>query len=74
LLNSVLEPTRVSARIRAEYARIVPFVVGAEGEAPGRSFAGTAAQFEAASLGPSGIAAILQSRATAARVILSGTP
>jgi len=74
LLNSVLEPTRVDARIRSEYARIVPYVVGAEGEAPGRSFAGTAAQFEAASLGPSGIAAILQSRATAARVILSGTP
>lgn len=70
----MLEPTRVNTRIRSEYARIVPYVVGSEGEAPGRSFAGTAAQFEAASLGPSGIAAILQSRATAARAILSSTP
>jgi spore coat protein H len=74
LLDSVLEPTRVNARIRAEYERIAPYVVGAEGEAAGRSFAGTAAQFEAASLGPSGIAALLQSRAMAARAILRTTP
>jgi spore coat protein H len=73
LLNSVLEPARVTARVRAEYERIRPYVVGAEGEVPERSFAGTAVQFEAASLGPSGIAATLQSRATAARAILSTT-
>jgi spore coat protein H len=72
LLNSVLEPSRVSARVRAEYDRIVPYVVGASGEAPERSFAGTASQFEAAAVGPAGIAAILQSRTTAARIALSG--
>jgi spore coat protein H len=73
LLNSVLDPARVNARVRAEYERIRPFVIGPEGEAAERTFAGTAAQFEAASLGPSGIAAILQSRATAARASLSAT-
>jgi hypothetical protein len=72
LLNSVLEPSRVSARVRAEYDRIVPYVVGASGEAPERSFAGTASQFEAAAIGPAGIAAILQSRTTAARIALVG--
>jgi spore coat protein CotH len=72
LLNSVLEPSRVSARVRAEYDRIVPYVVGAGGEAPERSFAGTASQFEAAAIGPGGIAAILQSRTTAARIALGG--
>jgi spore coat protein H len=74
LLNSVLEPTRVNARVRAEYERIVPYVVGAEGESAARSFAGTAAQFEAAALGPSGIATLLQNRATAARAMLGSAP
>ena len=73
LLNSVLEPARVNARVRAEYDRIVPYVVGASGEAPERSFAGTAAQFEAAAVGPAGMAATLQSRAIAARAALSST-
>jgi spore coat protein H len=71
LLNSVLEPSRVNARVRSEYERIAPYVVGANGEAPERSFAGTAAQFEGAAVGPAGIAALLQSRATAARAALS---
>jgi spore coat protein H len=70
LLNSVLEPSRVSARVRAEYDRIVPHVIGASGETAERSFAGTGAQFEAAAIGPAGIAALLQSRATAARAAL----
>jgi hypothetical protein len=73
LLNSVLEPARVSARVRAEYDRIVPYVIGPSGEAAERSFAGTAAQFEAAAVGPAGIAALLQSRATAARAAVSST-
>lgn len=73
LLNSVLEPSRVNARVRAEYDRIAPYVVGATGEAAERSFAGTAAQFEAATIGPGGVAALLQSRATAARAALSTT-
>jgi len=41
--------------------------------APERSFAGTAAQFEAAAVGPAGVAATLQSRTTAARAALSST-
>lgn len=73
LLDTVLEPSRVSARVRAEYERIAPYVVGADGEAVGRSFAGTPAQFEASTIGPTGIAAILQSRTTAARIALGGT-
>jgi len=73
LLNTVLEPARVSARVRAEYERIAPYVVGAGGEAAERSFAGTAAQFEASTIGPTtGIAALLQNRSTAARVALGG--
>jgi spore coat protein H len=72
LLNTVLEPARVSARVRAEYERIAPYVVGPGGEAAERSFAGTPAQFEASTIGPTGIAAILQSRTTAARVALGG--
>jgi spore coat protein CotH len=73
LLNSVLEPSRVSTRVRAEYDRIAPYVVGSNGEAPERSFAGTPAQFEAAAVGPAGIAALLQSRTTAARAALGAT-
>ena len=73
LLNSVLEPARVDAHVRAEYDRIVPYVVGASGEAPERSFAGTAAQFEAAAVGPAGVAATLRSRTTAARAALGST-
>ena len=73
LLNSVLEPARVNARVRAEYERIAPYVVGPGGEAAERSFAGTAAQFEAAAVGPAGIAATLQNRAIAARAALSST-
>jgi spore coat protein CotH len=74
LLNSVLDSNAVGSRVRAEYNRIAPYVVGAEGEATARTFAGTAAQFEAAAVGPSGIIAILQSRANAARSALSSTP
>ncbi len=73
VLNSVLEPTRVNARVRTEYERIAPYVIGSEGESTERSFAGTAAQFEAAALGPSGIAMLLQNRTTAARATLSST-
>jgi spore coat protein H len=73
LLNTVLEPTRVNTRVRAEYGRIAPYVFGPDGESAERSFAGTAAQFEAAALGPSGIAMLLQNRTTAARAVLSST-
>ena len=38
LLNTVFEPSAVTARLQAEYARITPYVVGPEGEQPDRSF------------------------------------
>ena len=38
LLNTVFEPSAVTARFQAEYARIAPYVVGPEGEQPERSF------------------------------------
>ncbi len=38
LLNTVFEPSAVTARLQAEYARIAPYVVGPEGEQPERSF------------------------------------
>ena len=41
LLATVFEPSRVSAILRVEQARIAPFVVGTEGEDPARTFAGT---------------------------------
>ena len=69
----IRESRRETASVRAEYDRIVSYVVGASGEAPERSFAGTAAQFEAAAVGPAGVAATLQSRTTAARAALSST-
>ncbi len=43
LLATVFEPSRVSAILRVEQARIAPFVIGAEGEDPARTFAGTPA-------------------------------
>jgi hypothetical protein len=38
LLNTVFEPSAVTARLQAEYVRIAPYVVGPEGEQPERSF------------------------------------
>ena len=38
LLNTVFEPSAVTARLQAEYVRITPYVVGPEGEQPERSF------------------------------------
>lgn len=45
LLNTVFEPSRLSARLQAEYARIAPYVVGPEGEQPGRTFINAPAAF-----------------------------
>ena len=59
LLNTALEPARVSAILRSEQARIAPFVIGAEGETAGRTFAGGPAQFDAALFGANGLIASL---------------
>jgi len=45
LLNSVFESSRLAARLQAEYARIAPYVIGPEGEQPGRTFLQSPEQF-----------------------------
>ncbi|HEY6508612.1 MAG TPA: CotH kinase family protein, partial [Vicinamibacterales bacterium] len=74
LLDSVLEPGRVAAIVRSEYARIAPFVVGAEPEQPGRTFAGGPLAFDAAVNGPAGIIAGYTNRVAAVRRALAVTP
>lgn len=69
LLNSVFDPARVGATLRAEQARIAPYVVGVDAEAPTRTFAGSAAQFENAT---TNLVATVQNRAAAARRALGG--
>jgi hypothetical protein len=71
LLATVFEPSRVNAILQSEQARIVPFVIGREGELAGRSFAGTPAQFDASLYGPTGLLAYVSSRATAIRRALA---
>lgn len=72
LLATVFEPSRVSAILRVEQARIAPYVIGAEGEASGRTFAGTPEQFDAALYGPTGLIATVTNRAAAVRRALGG--
>ena len=67
LLATVFEPSRVSAILRVEQARIAPFVVGTEGEDPARTFAGTPQQFDAAVYGPNGLIAYVTNRVAAVR-------
>ena len=45
MLNTVFEPSALTARLQAEYARIAPYVVGPEGEVPERSFIQSPAEF-----------------------------
>ena len=67
LLATVFEPSRVSAILRVEQARIAPFVIGTEGEDPARTFAGTPQQFDAAVYGPTGLIAYVTNRVAAVR-------
>ena len=67
LLATVFEPSRVSAILRVEQARIAPFVIGTEGEDPARTFAGTPQQFDAAVYGPNGLIAYVTNRVAAVR-------
>lgn len=69
LLATTFEPSRVIATVRAEQARIAPYVIGAEAEVAGRTFAGSAAQFDAAA---ATLMATVQARASAARRALGG--
>jgi spore coat protein H len=72
LLATVFEPSRVSAILRVEQARIAPFVIGTEGEDPARTFAGTPQQFDAAVYGPTGLIAYVTNRVAAVRRALEG--
>jgi spore coat protein H len=45
MLNTVFEPTALTARLQTEYARIAPYVVGAEGEQVGRTFLASPSEF-----------------------------
>jgi spore coat protein H len=67
LLATVFEPSRVSATIRAEHARIAPYVIGAEGEDPRLGFVASPRQFDDTVYGASGLVAAVQSRAAAVR-------
>jgi hypothetical protein len=48
LLNTVLEPGRLIARMRAEHALIAPSVIGADGEQTGHTFLTNPVQFTSA--------------------------
>jgi hypothetical protein len=45
LSTTVFDAGRVTARLRSEQALIAPYVIGAEGEQPGRTFLSTPAEF-----------------------------
>ena len=45
VLATVFEPGALTARLQAQHALIAPYIVGAEGEQPGRTFINTPAQF-----------------------------
>ena len=45
MLNTVFEPSALTARLQAEYARIAPYVAGAEGEQVGRTFLASPTEF-----------------------------
>ncbi len=72
LLATVFDPSRVSAIFRVEQARIATFVIGAEGEDPARTFAGTPEQFDATVYGPTGLIAYVTNRVAAVRRALGG--
>lgn len=74
ILATSFEPARVSAILQSEQARIAPYVIGAEAEQPGRTFAGGPAQFDAAVFGPNGLLAYVTNRVAAVRRALAATP
>lgn len=73
VLATVFEPAGLGARLRGEQARIARYVVGAEGEQPGRTFLTSTIQFDDALFGANGLLAYVQSRSDAARRALAGT-
>ena len=67
MLNTVFEPTALTTRLQAEYARIAPYVVGAEGEQAGRTFLASPTEFTQA---VSSLVTYVSTRAAAVRQAL----
>ena len=74
LLATVFEPSRVTAIIRSEHARIAPHVFGSQGETFGRNFVGTPAQFDASIFGPNGLITYVTNRHAAVQAALRAAP
>ena len=70
LLNTVFEPSRLTARLQSEYARIAPYVVGPEGEQPDRSFLQSPEEFTQA---VTSLLTYVQTRAATVRQALGNT-
>jgi spore coat protein H len=70
LLNTVFASSRLAARLQTEYARIAPYVVGPDGEQPGRTFLQSPEQFTQA---VASLAAYAQTRPAAVRQALETT-
>jgi spore coat protein CotH len=71
LLNTVFEPSQLTARLQSEYARIAPYVVGPQGEQPGRTFINTPEAFTQA---VANLVTYVQTRAPAVRQALAVAP
>ena len=67
LLNTVFEPSRLTTRLQTEYALIGRYVIGGEGEQPGRTFIDSPDQFTAA---VSSLVSYVQTRAASVRQAL----
>lgn len=70
MLNTVFEPSALTARLQTESARIAPYVVGPEGEAPERSFLASPAEFTQA---VTSLMTYVQSRAASVRQALAAS-
>jgi hypothetical protein len=71
LLATVFDPNRLVARLRSEQVLIAPYVVGAQGEGPGRTFLSTPDQFETS---VTALVTYVQTRYTAVRQALDRAP
>lgn len=64
----MFEPGALAARLQAQHALIAPYIIGAEGEQPGRTFIDTPAQFTQAL---SSVVSYVQGRAATVRQALA---
>ena len=74
LLATVFEPSKVTAAIRSEHARIFPHVIGSQGESFSRTFVGSAQQFDAAVYGSNGLLNYVTNRAALVQAALAAEP